>query len=157
MVELLRKHRERWDSPQSATPTRYTLLPGEPIGFQPFTTGVLMRAVKRPDRLIDQIDLYSLRCKNKGAEFEHRRIDLGMVLWDLLVDPDQDLLVGFEPMDTTTSTCKVHLRSVKTNNEHPKAAGPPVITSGIFGEDDCPRAEVNGSSLAIFYWFDNDY
>ncbi|KAG9127812.1 hypothetical protein FRC07_008822, partial [Ceratobasidium sp. 392] len=157
MIELLRKHRERRDSPQSVMPTCYTLLPGEPAGFRSFTKGVLTRAVKRPDELIDQIQFYQLPCKNKGTEFKHWRIDLGVALQDFLIDPDQDLLVGFEPMDGSTFTCRVQLRSMRANNDHPKAAGPLVITSGIFGEDGYPRAEVIGSSLAIFYWFDNDY
>ncbi|KAG9127822.1 hypothetical protein FRC07_008832 [Ceratobasidium sp. 392] len=160
MVKLLREHKARWDNPQSVVPMYYELPPGNLVGLRPFNKGVFTMATKRDDMLIGEIHLYQLPSKNKGNGFEHWRIDLEVLFRDFLIDPEQDLLVGLELAHTPTPTSKVHLRSMRANNDHPKSlSGQFVLARPIFDEFDFSSMDIIGHSLAIlgWSWLDGDF
>ncbi|KAG8727662.1 hypothetical protein FRC12_022331, partial [Ceratobasidium sp. 428] len=152
MIKLLREQKVRWDNPQSVVPTYYDLPPGHRVGHRPFNKGVFAIPAKRDDRLIHQIHFHRLPSKNKGFDYELWTIGFGVLFRDFLIDPDQDLLVGLELIHTdTTPASKVHLRSMRTSNNHPKSVpGQFILARWIFDEFDAPSMDIIGHSLAIF-------
>ncbi|KAG8792503.1 hypothetical protein FRC12_005934 [Ceratobasidium sp. 428] len=150
MIKLLRDHKARWNNPQKVVPTYYELPIGYPVESNPLSKGVFTMAAKRNDGLVDQIHFFQLPSKNKGTGFEHWHIGLEVLLWDFLVDPDQDLLVGLEQVHATPTT-KVHLKSMRTNVDHPKSvSGQFTIARRFYDDFDSSVAEVIGHSLAVF-------
>ncbi|KAG8776099.1 hypothetical protein FRC12_001108 [Ceratobasidium sp. 428] len=152
MAELLRCQRARWDNPQDVTRTYYEFPPGESVRSCPFTKGVLARIVRRIGYPIEQIQFYQLPSKNRGVEFEHWSIDQGISFLDFFIDPDQDLLVGFEPVYSPAFTTKVHVRSMRTGKDHPQAAGQFVLMRDFYNEHRLSSIEIIGHSLAVFGW-----
>ncbi|KAG8716688.1 hypothetical protein FRC09_015360, partial [Ceratobasidium sp. 395] len=150
MIKLLREHKARWDNPQKVVPTYYELPIGYRVESNPLSKGVFTMAAKRNDGLVDQIHFFQLPFKNKGTGFEHWRIDLEVLFWDFLVDPDQYLLVGLEQVHATPTT-KVHLKFMRTNVDHPKSvSGQFTIARRFYDNFDSSIAEVIGHSLAVF-------
>ncbi|KAG9124767.1 hypothetical protein FRC07_010290, partial [Ceratobasidium sp. 392] len=161
MIELLQDHKTRWDNPQNVVPTYYELLPGTMfMNSRPFTKGTLTTASKRLNRFVQEFRFYQLPSKNRGTEFRHWCIDLGVLLWDFLVDPDEDLLVGLEAVTTPTPASKVHLRSMKTGEDHPKVVSSQFMTAHqALDQFDFSSVEMIGHSLALFgwSWLDGDF
>ncbi|KAG8773550.1 hypothetical protein FRC12_002471 [Ceratobasidium sp. 428] len=152
MAELLRCQRARWDNPQDVMPTYYELPLGEPVRSCPFTKGVLARIVGRIGYPIEQIRFYQLPSKNRGVKFEHWSIDQGISFLDFFIDPDQDLLIGFEPVGSPPSTTKVHVKSMRTGKDHPQATGQFVLMRDFYNEHRLSSIEIIGHSLAVFGW-----
>ncbi|KAG9089674.1 hypothetical protein FS749_001146 [Ceratobasidium sp. UAMH 11750] len=139
---MLRKHNACWNNPTSVTPVLYELPDYDANSECIFTNGTFMwnqDVGGRGERLV----FYQLPSTNRGTEFKQWNIDLENKCDGIWIDPGQDLLVVVEagsgvPDDVPND---IHLRSMSTNQPHPKAVPgrtvlrytPPSHSSGLRG------------------------
>ncbi|KAG9093344.1 hypothetical protein FS749_014544 [Ceratobasidium sp. UAMH 11750] len=119
---MLRKHNAWWSSPASVTPVRYELPDYDAKVRGIFKNGTFMwnqDVGGRSERLV----FYQLPSANRGTEFKQWSIDLENKCLGLWIDPEQDLLVVVEAGSGLPDNVpdEIHLRSMSTNQPHPKA------------------------------------
>ena len=157
-LEIVRKHRSRWDHPEKVIPTVVGPLPNEHDATNKFVGGVYVQSMRNPFSLIRQLHFYQLPSPNKGTEYKYWTItDVGLDARDFGIDPEQDLLVLLEgePGYQHGGTYMVHLRTMSTNEAHPKISDG---YSTIVHQHpmELPRAanvyfEMSGQLLAILF------
>ncbi|KAG8689836.1 hypothetical protein FRC08_010764 [Ceratobasidium sp. 394] len=119
---MLRKRNAWWSNPTSVTPVRYELPDYDAKGRGTFKNGTFMwnqDVGVQGERLV----FYQLPSTNKGTEFKQWSIDLENKSHGFWIDPEQDLLVVVEAGSGLPDNVPddIHLRSMSTNQPHPKA------------------------------------
>ncbi|KAG9080637.1 hypothetical protein FRC06_006320 [Ceratobasidium sp. 370] len=163
-LDILRDHRARWSRPGDIRPTEYELNCEEHGVTYEYAGGIYVRGVPQAesDRLTRRLYFYQLPSRNRGTGYKDWCIsDLGVDIRDFGVCPEQDLLVLLETNDVrrnflTEGLCRIHLRSMTTNEAHPKAKpGRSILTYKPPRENPPPDRsfyfEVSGHLLAILF------
>ncbi|KAG9077603.1 hypothetical protein FS749_010506 [Ceratobasidium sp. UAMH 11750] len=121
-TEMLRKRNAWWSNPTSVTPVRYELPGYDTKGRGIFKNGTFMWN-QDVDGGGERLVFYQLPSANKGTEFKQWSIDLENKYFGLWIDPEQDLLVVVEAGSGLPDNVPddIHLRSMSTNQPHPKA------------------------------------
>ncbi|KAG8773520.1 hypothetical protein FRC12_002496 [Ceratobasidium sp. 428] len=161
-LDILRDHRARWNNLGNLSPTEYELNSDEHGVTYEYAGGIYVRGVPHAesDRLTRRLYFYQLPSRNRGTGYKDWCIsDLGVDTRDFGVCPEQDLLVLLEIKTLRTEgLCHVHLRSMTTNEPHPKAKpGRSTLTYNFkpLSEELPPDRsfyfEVSGHLLAILF------
>ncbi|KAF8607146.1 hypothetical protein BDV93DRAFT_542163 [Ceratobasidium sp. AG-I] len=127
-LEMVRNHRSRWEHPEKVTPTIFELHIGEGGATYEFAGGVYARGIRsmqNPFSAPRRLNFYQLPSPNKGTDYKHWVIsDLGLDARDFGMDPEQDLLVLLEAERGRQhgGIYRIHLRTMSTNQSHPKTS-----------------------------------
>ncbi|QRV76807.1 hypothetical protein RhiJN_04822 [Ceratobasidium sp. AG-Ba] len=156
---MLRTHRARLEKPETIKPAQYELPAGVPTGVTPFVGGILTMKPLQIDGPSNLIQFCQLPSNNRNTVLKSWSIEFGVLFYEFVVDPEQDLLIGFEciQLDNTLRVhMRVHIRTMTTGKPHPESAIPHFLTEGILapvpGEPDRIHVQVIGRSLAITRW-----
>lgn len=164
-LELLHQHRRHWLQPHTIQPTKYELYPSTCGAPSKYVGGVYLQPARvsglaENSGVTRGLHLYQLPSKNLGVGFSQWRLgDLGVDAKDFTIDPDQNLLVLLElPAAAVPSLglCTVHLRTMTTNESHPRALVPAMATNftqhgGLAVPDWSFDFKVLGQLVAILF------
>lgn len=164
---LMRSHRLRWNYPEGISPDVYELQTGEDIFPWAYVGGVYARGIRIPDSTpltTRQLYFYQFPSSNRRVEYEQWVIsDLGLDICNFAIDPEQNLLVLLEPFDVRQDKWiyRLHLRSITTNEIHPKAPSSysflvyeyptRLVPGNLF------HIEISGRLLAVLFHSRNRY
>lgn len=159
--EVLRSHKARLDHPEKIVPETYELHAAEDGTSSVYTGGVYVWALLQPTAwrgAIRQLYFYQFPSPNRGVKYKHWVVsDLGVEAEYYTIDPEQDLLVLLEgdSIDLPFTGYNLHLRSMSTNQAHPKACSASTIMSYRCSTSLNPASfvsfEISGCLLAVAF------
>ncbi|KAF8606380.1 hypothetical protein BDV93DRAFT_553553 [Ceratobasidium sp. AG-I] len=165
-LEVVRRHKSRWDHPEKIVPDVYELHLGESSFMYAYKGGVYARAVRisSSSRVATrQLHFYQLPSSNRGTEYKNWIIhDLGVDIQNFMIDPEQDLLVLLEVNRAPghQEVYRLHLRSMSTNDVHPKASSDCSVLVyrplAALVPVNPLRYEVSGALLAVLFLARNE-
>jgi hypothetical protein len=134
-IELLRSHRTRWNDPSSITPDLHELPFRESLPVYSLTKGVFSWGHRdEATYFISQIYFLQLPSKNRGTDSKHWSIsDLPLNVRYFWIDPEQDLLIL---LDISGGVHTTHVRSMMSNQAHPKVAPGRSVLVHKYGPDN---------------------
>ncbi|QRV93754.1 F-box-like protein [Ceratobasidium sp. AG-Ba] len=163
-LDILRTHRARWNYPSKVVPVEYELNSDEHGVTYEYAGGTYVRGVPlaESDKLTRRLYFYQLPSLNRGTEYKYWCIpDLGVDTRDFGICPEQDLLVLLEVNSMrcnllTEGVCRIHLRTMTTNQAHPRAKPGRTILTYHHPRDEPPPDrsfyfEISGDLLAILF------
>lgn len=159
-LEMIRNHRSHWEHSEKVIPTVFELGVGNDSVIYKYAGGVYVQELPTANLVGSTrgLNFNQLPSPNRGIEYKHWAIpDLGSDPSDFCIDPEQDLLVLLEAEQGHWygGTYRLHLRTMSTNEVHPKApAGYSILIHQH--PSDLPPAmtfyfEVSGRLLAVLF------
>lgn len=152
----------RLNDPKKVDLAEYNLSLDGVDSFSTYAKGTYVQATHTPGSRSGssarRLSFYQLPSANRGTEYSHWCIsDLGIDMNYCEIDPEQDLLVLLELVDQGPGyrACKLYLRTMSTNQSHPKASGDGVILVNMPASASPPKdnfySEISGRLLAVMF------
>jgi hypothetical protein len=131
-------------------PVRYELPPGEAVGIHTLVGGTFTWSLRHTR----QIHFYQLPSQNRATDFKYWCIDVGIDFDAFWFDPEQDLLVLLQGIESQSGRAyKTYVRSMSTNEAHPRTTPDQSVTIHTTPSNapdfDGIRVEIFGCSLAV--------